>query len=125
MVVGNLHIVCGDRPPSIATRQRAVRHLQTHLDGYVSEPNIPVVRNMVGDNNLNTQQVREAVQRVNDTDPHWRVYGTTEDRIGDNVAVEGAEARFLPIAVGASFRDRGLRNDSHDAVAVVITLRGA
>ena len=45
------------------------------------------------------------------------------DLNGDHVAVSGAAARFRPIALGNSFHDRGMRNDSHDAVAVVITLR--
>ena len=123
VVVGNMHIVCGQSPPSILTRQRAVRLLRDRLDGYVFAPNIPVVRIMVGDNNLDSHQVREALQRETDTDPLWEVYPAPADRQGDHVAVTGAAARFWRIAVGASFRDRGMRNDCHDAVAVVITTR--
>ena len=36
-----------------------------------------------------------------------------------------AAAFYLSLAIGVSFRDRGMRNDSHDAVAVVIEPRGA
>ena len=35
--------------------------------------------------------------------------------------MSGADARFRPIACGASYKDRGMRPDSHDAVGVVIT----
>ena len=110
---------------SIATKQRAVRLLRDHLDGYVFDPNIPVVRIMVGDNNLGSQHVREALQPETDAHPLWTVYPAPADRQGDHVAVTGAAARFWPIAVGASFHDRGMRNDCHDAVAVVITTRTA
>ena len=84
-----------------------------------------VVRIILGDNNLNAQDVRKALQRRTDDEALWEVFASPADLIGDNVAVCGAVATFQPIAVGASYRDRGMRNDSHDAVAVVITLRGA
>ena len=126
VVTGNMHIVCAEHPPSVLTRQRAVRLLRLHLDGLEApEVDTPVVRIMVGDNNLNSQQAREALQRHADDEALWEVFASPADRIGDNVAVCGAVARFRPIAVGASYLDRGMRNDSHDAVAVVITLRGA
>ena len=111
---------------SIATKQRAVRHLREHLDNYVvDDSGIPVVRIMVGDNNLGSQHVREALQPETDAHPLWDVYPAPADRQGDHVAVTGAAARFQSIAVGASFEDRGMRNDCHDAVAVVITTRTA
>ena len=72
---------------------------------------------------LDSQQAREALQRHTDEEALWEVFASPADRIGDNVAVSGAAARFRPIVVGASFQDRGMGNDSHDAVAVVITLR--
>ena len=80
------------------------------------------MRSMVGDNTLDSQQVREALQRHTDDEALWEVFASPADRIGEHVAVSGAAARFRPIALGYSFADRGMRNDSHDAVAVVITL---
>ena len=77
---------------------------------------------MVGDNNLNSELTRQALQRHTDNEALWEVFASPADRSGDNVAVSGASARFRPIALGYSFEDRGMRNDSHDAVAVVITL---
>ena len=119
-------IVCGGRAPSIRTRQRAMRSLRVHLDGLAApELDTPVVRIIVGDNNLNAQHAREAVQQHTDDEALWEVFASPADRIGDNVAVCGAVAKFRPIAVGASYMDRGMRTDSRDAVAVVLTLRGA
>ena len=127
VVVGNMHIVCsGQKSLSVATKQRAVRRLRDRLDDYVFEdPGIPVVRIMVGDNNLPSLHVREALQRETDADPLWEVHPSIAGKQGDHVAVTGAAARFQSIAVGASFQDRGMRNDCHDAVAVVITTRTA
>ena len=127
VVTGNMHIVCGERPPNVRTRQKAVQLLRDRLDGLQApEVHTPVVRIMVGDNNLNVKQVREALQRKDDDQELWQVFATPADRNGDNVAVCGALAGcFRPIAVGRSYDDRGMRHDDHDAVAVVITLPGA
>ena len=93
------------------------------MDGLAApERDTPVVRIMVGDNNLDSQQACEALQRHTDDEALWEVFASPADRSGDNVAVSGASARFRPIALGYSFEDRGMRNDSHDAAAVVITL---
>ena len=103
-----------------------MRILRLHLDGLAApELDTPVVRIMVGDNNLDSQEARGALQRYTDDEALWEVFASPADRIGDNVAVSGAAARVLPVAVGASYKDRGMRNDQHDAFAVVLTLRGA
>eukprot|EP00959_Pyramimonas_sp_CCMP1952_P099021 2069941-Pyramimonas_sp.AAC.1 len=114
-----MHIVCGGRPPSIVARQIAARLLRLHLDGLEApELDTPVVRIVVGDDNLNFQQAREALQRRTEDEALWEVFASPADRVGDSAAVCGAVARFRPVAVGASYMDRGVRNDSHDAVAV-------
>ena len=38
---------------------------------------------------------------------------------------DGAAAKVITIPVGVSFEDRGMRNDQHDAVAVMLSVRGA
>ena len=63
VIVGNMHIVCGKRPPSIPTRQKIVRMLRDYLEGWVGEPNIPVVRIILGDNNLVSIDARDALRR--------------------------------------------------------------
>ena len=81
-----------------------------------------VVCIMLGDNNLHSHQVREALQRKKNTDPLWDVIPALAEKPGDNVAVSGATGTCQVIPVGCSFKDRGMRPDQHDAVAVVHTL---
>ena len=70
VVVGNMQIVCGKSPPSETFV--IVRMLRDYLESWVGEPNIPVVRMMLGDNNLVSIDARDALQRVTELDPHWR-----------------------------------------------------
>ncbi len=79
-----------------------------------------MVRIILGDNNLDSQQVQEALQRATDHESVWTVVATTADLRGDNMAVCGAVARFVPIAIGASCEDCGIRHDAHGALAVGI-----
>ena len=93
-----------------------------HLDGLAApDPGTPVVRIMLGDNNLLIQQARQALQRHTANEALWEVFPAPAGLRGDNVAVSGGSARVVPIAVGRSYGDRGMRNDAHDAVGVVIT----
>ena len=126
VVAGNLHIVCSDHPPTICTRQRIVKLLRAHLERYTApEPQVPIVRIIVGDVNLSTEEARHALQRETEGDPLWEVIPALEEGRGDHVAVNGAAARFITIPVGVSFEDRGMRRDQHDAVAVMFNVRGA
>jgi len=88
-------------------------------------PDVPVVRIILGDNNLLSVQAREALQQDNNQEPVWHVYHSLANLRGDNVAVSGAEARFKPIPIGKSFAEPGLTRDPHDVVAVAITLGAA
>ena len=68
-----------------------MRALRLHLDSLAApDPDTPVVRMIVGDNNLNPRQVREALRRETDDETWWDGFATTADRIGDVVAVCGA-----------------------------------
>ncbi len=119
VIIGIMHIVCRHKAPSILQRKKAVRALRDYLDGLAApEGDAPVVRIMLGDNN---QQLQEALQCATDNESVWTVVATTVNLGGDNIAVCGAVARCAPIAVGASFQNRGMRNDTHDALAVEIT----
>ena len=44
---------------------------------------------------------------------------------GDHVAVNGASVRLIIVPVGRAFENRGMRSDRHNAVGVVISVRGA
>ena len=83
---------------------------------------MPVVRLIVGDDNLSTDEARHALQQETDTDPLWKVIPAWEEGRGDHVAVNGATASFIPIPIGKSFGDRGMRPDQHDAVAVLLKI---
>ncbi len=127
VVVGNMHIVAGSKnaAPKDKTRQKAVSLLRDHLESiHPQDPATPVVRIMVGDNNLKKNDVKEALQRALSKDALWEVFSSDNDGGGDNIAISGAVAEFKAIAVGANFEDRGLRYDQHDAVAVRIFPRG-
>ena len=71
LVVGNLHMVCDSIP---GTRQRIVQELRDELEKY-SAPSrdISVVRLIVGDDNLSTDEVQMALQQRKATDPLWTV----------------------------------------------------
>ena len=68
-----------------------MKALRLHSESLAApEPDTPVVRMIVGDNNLNSRQVREALRHGTDDETLWDVFATTADRIGDAVAVCGA-----------------------------------
>ena len=71
LVVGNLHMVCGSIP---GTRQRIVQELRDELEKYPAPRlDISVVRLIVGDDNLSTDEVQMALQQRKDTDLLWTV----------------------------------------------------
>ncbi len=70
VITGNMHFACDKKSPTILQRKKAVNTLLRHLESPAApEPHTPVVRIIVGDNNLNSHQVREALQRVTDAEP--------------------------------------------------------
>ena len=98
---------------------RVLQLLREHLETYAApHPLAPVVRLIVGDDNLYAREARQELQRTRDEDPLWEVHPAAADRQGDHVAVNGAAATPIDISIGASFRDPGMRRDQHDAVAV-------
>jgi hypothetical protein len=103
-----------------------VRLLRVELEKYTApQPDMPVVRLIVGDDNLSTEETVQALQREKNTDPLWGVIPAVEEGRGDHVAVNGASVRLIIIPVGRSFQNRGMRNHRHNAVGVVISVRGA
>ena len=127
VIVGNLHIDYSNNPRwSILKRQNIVRLLRDELETYTApQPDMPVVRLIVGDDNLSTEEAVQALQRKKNTDPLWGVIPAVEEGRGDHVAVNGASVRLIIVPVGRSFENRGMRNHRHNAVGVVISVRGA
>ena len=126
VVAANLHIVCGYKPPSIPTRQSIVKQLRVFQEEFTAPTaGMPIIRLIVGDDNLSTREAKEALQQVRETDPLWEVYSAMKQGKGDHVAVSGATAMFIPIAVGKNFHNRGMRCDQHDALCVQLSVPGA
>ena len=106
VIVGNLHIVCGskDKPPKLATRQRIVCELRNELEKCpVPDLQVPVVRLIVGDDNLSTDEARQALRQETDTDPLWEVFPAREEGRGDHShsspgSVSLYESPFRPVA---------------------------
>ena len=86
------------------------------------EPQVLVVRLIVGDDNLYTPEARQALQRTNDEDQLWEVHAAAADKQGDHMAVNGAAATVIDIPIGASYDDRDMWIDQHDAVAVMLCI---
>ncbi len=86
---------------------------------------MPIVRIIRGDNNPVAEEVRQALQPVTNKESAWTVVATTANKKGGHVAMRGAVAHFVPIAIGVSFHDRGICPDSHDALAIQIIPHGA
>ena len=69
VVVGNLHIVCDSnvKPPTLATRQRILKKLRDELQKYAApQRHMSVVRLIVGDDNLSTEEAVQALQQEKD-----------------------------------------------------------
>ena len=126
VVAANLHIVCGTSPPKVTVRQHIVKQLRVFLEEFTAPTaGMPIGRLIVGDDNLSTREAKEALQQVRETDPLWEVYSAMKQGKGDHVAVSGATAMFIPIAVGKNFHNRGMRCDQHDALCVQLSVPGA
>ena len=74
---------------------------------------------------ISCDEARQALQRETDADPLWEVIPTYAGWGGDHVAVNGATATFIPIAVGRHFENRGMRPDQHDALGLELSVAGA
>ena len=83
MVAGNLHTVCGDKPPARSTRRRVLQLLREQLETYAApHPQVPVVRLMVGDDKMSTAEARQALQQKTQDNPLWEVFPALENGRG-------------------------------------------
>ena len=139
VIIGNMHIRTpqGSRSPTIATRHRLVREALNKLAKYgeVLEERVPaserhgVVILLLGDCNLNEASAQQAVaplqpQRVNGENASaiWQVKRTRNGLTGDLCFVRGCVASTFDVQVGGSYKERGMRNDSHDALGLILRL---
>ena len=79
---------------------RVLQLLREQLETYAAlDPQVPVVRLIVGDDNLYAREARQELQRTRDEDPLWEVHPAAADRQGDHVAVNGAAATPIDISI--------------------------
>ena len=122
---GNLNI----RTPQSTTvtkakRKRLLNEALTTLEAHAPRDRAtrPVVKVLVGDCNLTKADAEEAIHVLQPTTSHWRtvwqVHATSFGLSGDLIFVKGAHARSFDLPFGQHHIDRGVRNDSHDAIGI-------
>ena len=137
LIVGNLHIRCpGDKAPTLSTRCRAVIEALQKLEWVAdqersncvlaTEQHDPVML-LVGDCNLTPEYARNAVSASNSPAPQtlssiWMVAATAKGLGGDLCFVKGCNISVFEVSVGHSYHERGMRNDSHDALGFMLSL---
>jgi len=136
LIAGNFHIRTPSSCPSptMRTRRCLTQLCLNHLAGLGKEcgDKTAVVRILCGDVNL---RLCDAIPATQDCArpcsgifsktgalSRWECVGTEANLSGDLVFVNGAFAEQYAIPVGASYEDRGMRNDSHDAVAIHVDI---
>jgi len=128
LFVGQLHIRTpnGKKSPTNQTKKRVV---QEALNIMTNVANIcvfqPVVAVLCGDANLN-QDNADACCQVEDGVPdartHWHTQTSSEALSGDVAFVRGSGSEAFDVTIGASYKDRGVRNDSHDFFGVTVSV---
>ena len=128
LFVGQLHLRTphGTKSPSNETRKRVVREaldiMTRAANSCVFQPAVAV---LCGDVNLN-QDNADACCQTEKGDPdvrtHWHTQTSNEALSGDVAFVRGCSSQAFDVTIGASYRDRGIRNDCHDFVGVTVSV---
>ena len=85
----------------------------------------PAVAVLCGDVNLSLDHADACCQPQSgnpDVRTCWHTETSLECRPGDVLFVRGCHSEAFDIAIGASYEDRGIRNDCHDCFGVALTL---
>ena len=129
LIVGQLHI----RTPtgkvvSINTKKRVVQEalgiLEKDSNRYVLQP---IVAILCGDVNLDQVSADACCQRskgeaMPNMRTQWHTQTSHAARSGDVAFVRGCESEAFDVSIGASYKDRGIRNDIHDFFGVTIAV---
>ena len=127
LIVGNMHIECGKKPPTETTRCRIVSLALRALEDR-SDASHPVVMVLCGDCNLAEEAAKRATQKLQPTADaatylnSWIVQPALGGKSGDVLFYKGAKGTAIEIPVGYSYDDRGVRNDCHDAFGVKLIM---
>ena len=97
-----------------------------HLDETALERPQPALI-LVGECNLKEEGAEVALASLQpcgaaNLREYWHVHPTAHGSDGNLCLVKGCAARSFEMAVGLNYDNRGMRNDDHDAVGVVLSL---
>ena len=89
-----------------------------------SQPTAPVIV-LTGDVNMDKSASDTIVQKEAgdpSVETQWQVVTSNAARSGDVLFIKGAFGQALNVSVGASYVDRGIRNDTHDFFGVALSI---
>ena len=132
LISGQMHIRTPKaHAPTQRTRKRITKSAMVLLEekaatasSGASQPTAPVIV-LTGDVNID-RAVADSVVQPEIGEPsvgsQWQVMTSAAARSGDVLFVKGAFGEALNVSVGASYADRGIRNDSHDFFGVALSI---
>ena len=86
----------------------------------------PAAAVLVGDPNMTKEEGETAIQKLQPSDSNfmdsWHGHETLFRCGGDILFVKGTNATVFDIPIGASYTDRGMRHDQHDAFGVELVI---
>ena len=107
------------------TVTEALRKLESEVP--VDSATQPIVPVLGGACYLSKQTAEEATQPMQPEEPNWRTvwqeHATTATLSGDLIFVKGAHAKSFDLPLGPSHRNWGVRNRSHDAIAIELRVK--
>lgn len=134
--VGILHITIPSKgsSPSMGTRREIVERALDFLAGLHSQEwdmQLPIGRLLVGDFNMTKDEAEAATQDAQQPArcapfhsfhglSRWQLHATENGRSGDLFAAMGCTIETMLVPIGASFKERSMRNNHHDAVAATL-----
>ena len=125
LVVGSLHIRTPTKTKVKFSEKVAITKLaKLSIDHYIAKKCLrKSVKILLGDFNLTAEQtnkVCQGVEGVPNYDAQWHCQAANAGLGGDVMLISGSDSEVFDIAIGKSYDDRGMRNDSHDAFGVTV-----
>ena len=85
----------------------------------------PAALVLVGDPNLAGDNAQQCTQAAHDTEnpvlQMWHIQSSNNELGGDVLFCKGGASTPFDVPIGASYQDRGMRNDSHDCFAIALS----
>ena len=128
LVVGNLNLR-QEASQGIIHRRKKVQSALHSLEEIGNSCVLqPAVKILLGDTNLSVEIAEEALLPLQPSEDHaewwntWHIHTSTTAGSGDLLFCKGAHAESFDIPIGANYKDKGIREDVHDAFGVAVTL---